>query len=116
MSAIQSSAPLPRPENSDDDNGAAAAQRIEDPQKDPNAIIVKINKDDLIEIDGVPYREITDLVIRLRQLRMSGGSDASMLVVGHGEASHGAAVSVLDSGYEVGFDHVRLAVLGDSAE
>ncbi len=116
MSAIQSSAPLPRPESQDDENGAGAQQQLEDPQKDSNAIVVKINKDDSIEIDGVPYRELSDLVIRLRQLRTSLGADASLLIVGHGDASHGTAVSVLDSGYEVGFDRLRLAVLGENAD
>jgi biopolymer transport protein ExbD len=115
MSGIQSSAKLPRPEAHDDEHGAKK-QQVDDPQNDPNAIVVKINKDDGIEIDGVPYREISDLVIRLRQLKSAGSSDASMLVVGHGEASHGIAVLVLDAGYEVGIDRLRLAVLADEAE
>ena len=116
MSGIQSSAKLPRPEAHDEENGCRKQQQVDDPQSDPNAIIVKINKDDTIEIDGVPFREISDLVVRLRQLRNSGGGDASMLVLGHGEASHGTAVLVLDSAYEVGIDRLRLAVLGDDAE
>ena len=115
MSGIQSSAKLPRPETQSEENGGKT-QQTEDPQNDPNAIIVKITKDDTIEIDGVPFREISDLIIRLRQLRNANGADASMLIVGHGEASHGTAVSVLDAGYEVGIDRLRLAVLGDDSE
>ena len=115
MSDVLSSAPLPRPEAHNDD-GQAKSAKAEEPQNDSNAIVVKINKDDAIEIDGVPFRELTDVTIRLRQLRDSGGPETSVLVIGHGDASHGTAAGVLDAGYEVGINHLRLAVLDDEPE
>ena len=115
MSGIQSSAPLPRPE-SNNDEGAASSRQSVDPQRDPNAIVVKIGKDDSIEIDGVPYREISDLTDRLIKLRSSGGDETSMLVLGDGDASHGAAVAVLDAGYEAGINKLQLAVIDDGQE
>lgn len=115
MAGIMSSAKLPKPEGQDDESGAKT-QQVQDPQSDANAIIVKISKDDSIDIDGVPYRDISDLIVRLRQLRSSGGADTSLMVVGHGDATHGTAVAVLDAGYEVGIDRLRLAVTGGEAE
>jgi len=115
MAGIMSSAKLPKPESQDDENGAKT-QQVEDQQSDANAVIVKINKDDLIEIEGVPYHDINDLIVRLRQLRNSGGAETALMVVGHGDATHGTAVSILDAGYEVGIDRLRLAVTGGEAE
>jgi len=115
MSGIQSSAPLPRPETKSDE-GAASSRQAADPIQDPNAIVVKIGKDDSIEIDGVPFREISDLIDRLSKLRNAGGDETSMLVLGDGDASHGAAVAVLDAGYEAGINRLRLAVIDDGEE
>lgn len=115
MSAIMSSAPLPRPETHGEEKGGRASQEDVD-RKDSDAIVVKINNKDLIEIDGVPYNDIADLIVRLHHLRNVGGPETSLLVLGHGDASHGAAVAVLDAGYEVGIDRLRFSVIEDGAE
>lgn len=114
MSTIQSSAPLPRPE-AQNEEGGASSQHQEKPPNDSNSIVVKIGKDDSIEIDGVPFRDVADVAIRFRQLRQVEGTDASMLIIGHGDATHGAAAAILDAGYEAGINRLRLAVVDDGS-
>jgi biopolymer transport protein ExbD len=115
MSEILSSAPLPRPEaHSDEGPGKIAGP--DEPKTDSNAIVIKINKDDAVEIDGVPFRDMADVTIRMRQMRDSGGAETSILVIGHGDASHGTAAALLDAAYEVGINHLRLAVIDDESE
>ena len=115
MAGIHSSAKMPRPETQAEETGSVAHGN-EDPRNDPKAIIVTIKKDDTIEIDGVSFPDIGDLVVRLRQLRSTGGAATSMLILGHGDATHGTAVAVMDAGYEVGIDQLRMAVQGGDAE
>ena len=115
MAGIHSSAKMPRPESHGEETGSMAHGN-EDPRNDPKAIVVTIKKDDTIEIEGVPFHDMGDFVARLRQLRNTGGMGTSMLVLGHGDASHGTAVAVLDAGYEVGIDQLRMAVPGDASE
>jgi biopolymer transport protein ExbD len=115
MSAVQSSAMLPRPEAKDGESGGRVAL-IKDTQPDSTEIIVKISKDDLIEIEGVPYREMEDLRARLNQLRNANGAETSMLILGHGDASHGVAASILDAGYEVGINRLRLSVIDEESD
>ena len=51
-----------------------------------------------------------EIVSWLRDLRASASRPDKMLVVGHGDASHGTVVMVLDTGRDLGMDQVRLAV------
>ena len=115
MAGIHSSAKMPRPETQGEETGSVAHGN-EDPRNDPKAIIVTIKKDDTIEIDGVPFHDIGDLMVRLRQLRATGGAATSVLIIGHGDATHGTAVAVMDASYEVGIDQLRMAVQGGDAE
>lgn len=113
MSGILSTAPLPHLESQSDDSGAKAMQKSDDRNIDSQSITVNIGKDDSIEIDGVNFRDINDVANRLRQLRATNGQETSVLIKGHGDATHGTTVAVLDAGYEAGINHLRLAVVED---
>lgn len=113
MAGILSSAPLPHLESQSDESSGKASQKSEDREFDSQAIVVNIGKDDSIEIDGVNFRDIGDVANRLRQLRATGGPETSVMIKGHGDATHGTTVAVLDAGYEAGINHLRLAVVED---
>ncbi len=55
----------------------------------------------------------TDLAAKLRQLLSGSSSKSKLLVAGNSEATHGAAVMVMDTAHSVGIDDVRLAVKDD---
>lgn len=108
MKAIDSTVPMPAP---DPQKSAARESRsIPEMESDNDYIIVHIDRNDRISVNDAEVHGDRELLFRLRDLRTSGNRPDKMLVVGHGEATHGTAVMVLDSGRDVGIEQVRLAV------
>lgn len=107
MAAVHSSMPTPVPEAKKDGQGAAQAA---DESDSGDVITVKISRDDTVEVEGVVVSDLSDLPVRFQRLRAKGGPHMSLLVIGHGDASHGRAVTVLDAGYEAGMEKVKLSV------
>lgn len=107
MQSLDSAIPMPSP---DPQKGAGREQKIEDPESDDEYVIVRIDKNDSIQVDGVAVQDVPDLVAKLRELRFGARQSTKMLVVGNGDASHGMTVAVLDSGHEAGMERVRLAI------
>jgi biopolymer transport protein ExbD len=115
MSGIHSSTPMPNPE-SQQKKGAGGPKTLDEIEDDSDFIVVRINRDDAIEIEGVALGDVSEVVFRLRELRRAGSGATGLLVVGHALATHGTAVAVLDAGYDAGIEKVRLAVTDDPAE
>ena len=111
MQSLDSAILMPSP---DPQKGAGREQKIEDPESDDEYVIVRIDKNDVIQVDGVAVQDVTDLVAKLRELRFGARQSTKMLVVGNGDASHGMTVAVLDSGHEAGMERVRLAISDDN--
>jgi biopolymer transport protein ExbD len=113
MKAIDSTVPMPTP----DPQKAAAREPkpLSDLESDNEYIVVHIDKNDRITVNDIGVQNDRDLLFRLRELRTSGDRPDKMLVVGHGDATHGTAVMIMDTGREAGIEHVRLAV-ADEAE
>jgi len=108
MHALDSSIPMPAP---DPQKAAAREQRsLAALEADDEYIIVRIDRHDTISLDGAEMHNDRDLLFKLRELRLGAGRPDKMLVVGHGDASHGTVVMVLDAGRDVGIEQVRLAV------
>lgn len=114
MSGLHSSTPMPKPEQHQEGGGGGGARQREDVEADRTTVVVRIHRDDSLEVDGVPYKDLTDVAFRLQDARRTGGADLSVLVLGHANASHGVAVVIFDSAYEAGIDHVRLAVTDEN--
>jgi biopolymer transport protein ExbD len=108
MSTIHSSMPIPTPEGNKE--GGGGAQTMNEIEASGDVIIVRINRDDQVEVDGIVIADLSDLPALFQKLRAKNGSQIGLLVIGHSEASHGRAVTVLDAGYEAGMEKVRLAV------
>jgi len=108
MKAIDSTVPMPAP---DPQKSAARESRsIPEMESDNDYIVVHIDRNDRITVNDTEVHNDRELLFRLRDLRTSGNRPDKMLVVGHGEATHGTAVMVLDTGRDVGIEQVRLAV------
>jgi biopolymer transport protein ExbD len=113
MKAIDSTVPMPTPDPQK--AGAREPKPLSDLESDNEYIVVHIDKNDRITVNDAEVHNDRDLLFRLRDLRTSGNRPDKMLVVGHGDATHGTAVMIMDTGREAGIEHVRLAV-ADEAE
>lgn len=112
MHALSSSIPLPTP---DAQKGAGSnLQTLTDFEESADYVVVNIDRTDAVQVDGLPVGGPDDLLLRLQELRRAPGGPNKLLVVGHGEASHGAAVMVLDAGHEAGMDRVRLSIQSEA--
>lgn len=114
MSATHSSMPIPVPESKD--AGRRAAPTVHEIESSGDSVIVRINREDRVEIDGVVVADLSDLPAIFQQHRRKIGANLGLLVIGHNDASHGKAVAVLDAGYEAGIDRIRLAVSDSDAD
>jgi biopolymer transport protein ExbD len=107
---------MPTPIPDTKNGGQSAVQSISEIEESGDVVVVRIRRDDQIEVDGVAMPFLGDLSLRLQQLRSKGGAKMGLLVVGHGDATHGTTVAVLDAGYEAGMERVRLAVSDSDGE
>ena len=114
MAAVHSSMQAPVPEAKDE--GGGSSKSLQDLEAGGDSVVVRINREDRVDVDGVVVADLSDLPSIFRQARVKGGPQMGLLVIGHGEASHGRAVTVLDMGYEAGMERVRLAVSDRDAD
>lgn len=108
MKTIDSSIPMPSP----DQKKAASAQpkTLSEIDADEGQIVVRIDQNDTIFVEGAEVHNERDLLFKLRELKLGAGRPDKLLVIGHGDASHGTAVMILDAGRDIGIEQVRLAV------
>jgi biopolymer transport protein ExbD len=104
LQALSASIPMPVPESQQ------AAPVAPQPGDADNVITVNIDEMDRVWVDGEEIANEHDLVAKLYELREGPGSPDELLIVGDGNATHGTAVMVHDSGNEVGISLIRLAI------
>ncbi len=108
MHSLDSTIPMPTP---DPQKGAAKEpQTVAAIDADDSYIVVRIDKNDKITVEGAEVRSERDLLFKLRDLRLAAARPEKLLVIGHGDATHGTAVMILDAGRELGMDQVKLTV------
>jgi biopolymer transport protein ExbD len=113
MHALDSTIPMPVP---DPQKGAVREPKsVAAMESDDNFVVVRIDRNDKISVDGSEVRSDRELLFKLRDLRLSSAHPEKLLVVGHGDATHGTVVMVLDTGRELGMDQVKLT-MQDEAE
>jgi biopolymer transport protein ExbD len=103
--------PLPTPERQAASQKTAAVPT----QADPGSIVVRIDADDVILVDDEVIFGGTALQAALADARDQRSPDAPVLVIGSGDASHGAAVRVLDACASARLANVRFLVEDDEA-
>lgn len=108
MHALDATIPLPAP--SPQDAAESKGSSTSASESDDSSVVVNIDANDVIRIEGTEVFSPQDLLFRLRDLRNGAGHPDKLLVVGSGDASHGVTVMVLDAGHDVGMASVKLAV------
>jgi len=76
--------------------------------------VVHVDRNDRITVNDAEVHNDRDLLFKLRDLRTSGNRPDKLLVVGHGDSTHGTAVKIMDTGREAGIEQVRLAVADET--
>lgn len=113
MDGLESAIPMPAP-NAQEGVGASAAvtepNSLEMFEENDEYIVVNIDQDDRIEIDGSQMENISEVVNKLRALHAAPPHPNKMLVVGDGDATNGTMVEVLDAGHDAGIEMVRISI------
>ncbi|MBI3861423.1 MAG: biopolymer transporter ExbD [Planctomycetia bacterium] len=108
MHTLDSTIPMPVP---DPQKGAAKEpQTVAAIDADDSYVVVRVDKNDKITVEGAEVRSERELLFKLQQLRREASRPEKLLVIGHGDATHGTAVMILDAGRELGMEHVKLTV------
>lgn len=115
LHALESSIPFPVPKPMADGAGGQPSL-VPREEEDDLSIEVTIGSRDEVRVEGVLVDGDEDLLVRLRQLLRQPDQPRKMIVVGNGDASHGKAVSVIDVGYEAGFEKIGLAISAADSE
>lgn len=110
--AVQAVLNLPKPETLASDQSKASATQV---QSDPNALQIKIEEDDSVLVDDEQVFGEEALWLSLKQIRDERSPDMSVVIIGSPDASHGAAVKVLDACASAKLINVRFLV-EESAE
>lgn len=106
MQGVASSIGLPPP---DPQKVSTQGRRtVADFERDGAYVIVRIDRDNAVWLEGTEIPSEQELRVRLREARQGLGS--KLLVLGSPDALHGTAVMVLDAGNDAGMDEVRLAL------
>lgn len=111
VQVLQSSINMPSPEASKSAQGEM--ETIEDYESNADYVVVRIEPDDRMLVNDDEVFSDQELRVKLRELRSAADPPNGLLVVGHADASHGAAVKAFDAASDVGMENVRLSVEED---
>jgi biopolymer transport protein ExbD len=114
---MQKSLRIPAPK---DTQASAAVRTIEEYEEDPEFVTVRIDAIGTFFVSGVKWPDEIEcaaeqeLMMKLREARRDGGTDASkMLVIAHGDAEHARVVTAIDAGLSAGIEDVQLLSVED---
>lgn len=113
---LQKSLEVPPPDQQEE---AAQTQTLEELETDTDFVIVRIDSDGYITVDGEDAPSKPELVAKLREakegnLAGTGTGPSGMMVLADGDARHEAIVMALDAGNAVGMERIRLSTLDES--
>lgn len=111
LQAMESTMEMPPPKSAD---GASA--RPADQGDHSDYIQVRIEDDDSIWVDDVQAFSDVDLRIRLKHAKGDGAHGDGVFLLGDADASHGAAVRVLDACADTNLPNVLFAIHDKEAE
>ena len=111
----QESLPMPAP---DQKESAAQAPTVEELETDDDYIIIRIERDDTVYVNGNEAPSRQEVLQQLREAcSQSPGTSSSgpsnLLVLADGDCLHETVVMALDVGNAVGIEHIRLATASD---
>ena len=113
--SLQKSIEVPPP---DQHESAKQARTIEELEEDDDFVIIGIDRDNTVWVNGSEAPSEQELLVKLRDATEGlPGSDSpgpsSLLVLADGDCRHETVVMALDAGNAVGIEHVRLATTDD---
>lgn len=109
--SLQKAIEVPPP---DQKESAQQARTIEELEEDDDFVIIKIDRDNTVWVNGIEAPSKQDLLVKLRDATEgSAGSDSmgpsSLLVLADGDCRHETVIMALDAGNALGMENVRLA-------
>lgn len=105
--SYQKTIQVPPPDTTD---SVAQTRTLEEIEEEDDFIIVRIERDNTIWVEGSEAPSQPELLAKLRDARQQRGRGANtMLVVVNGDSQIEALVMALDAGTAVGLDEVRLS-------
>ena len=114
---MQRSLKIPPPKET---QASAASKTLQDYEEDPEFVTVRIDSIGTFFVSGVKWPDEIEcpaeqeLLVKLREARQGGGTDASkMLVIAHGDAEHARVVTAIDAGLSTGIEDVQLLSVED---
>ncbi len=113
MNGVRASLPMPVPKAADGMGGAGSVvvpemEELNDSNDD--SVAVTIDANDRVRIEGVLVTSREELPSRLKTAKGTSVATPALLISGHGDATHGAMVEVLDAGQEAGFETLRFTI------
>jgi biopolymer transport protein ExbD len=108
MHSMQASLEMPPPDAS---ANAAQGQTIQQLDEDDDSVVVRVDRDSVIWVEGSEAPSRQDLIAKLRDAREGPGAVSKMVVMANGDALHGKVVEALDAGMDVGMASVSLATV-----
>ncbi len=113
--SLQKSLEVPPPDPKDE---AAQSQTLEELENENDFVIVRIDREGVVTVEGQDAPSEQDLLTKLREARSgeaNGGAGRSgMLVLADPACRHETVVRVLDAGNAVGMERIRLATVEDT--
>lgn len=110
---LDSAIPMPKVDAQQAEGASAQASEpstLDEFEEDDEYIVVHIDEDDQIDVEGTEVFGLSELRRKIGELRDSVPHPDKLMVVGHGNASHGVMVSVLDIGHDAQLKRVRMIV------
>lgn len=113
--SLQKSLEVPPPDPTEE---TAQSQTLEELENENDFVIVRIDREDVVTVEGQDAPGEQDLLTKLREARNgAGGAAASrsgMLVLADPACRHETVVRALDAGNAVGMERIRLATVEDT--
>ncbi len=113
--ALQKSIEVPPPDTTD---SVAQTRTIEDLEEDDDFVIIRIDSDNTMWVDGSEApspQEMLSLLRRAREGDGAGRGPSSLLVTADPDARYELVIMALDAGTAVGMDSVRLGNSNEDA-
>jgi len=86
---------------------------MEDFDSDPDFILLRIEEDDSIWVEDEQHNSDQSLVLALRNAQQAESKPRRVLIAGHPEASHGAAVRAFDACAAAELINISFGVYGE---
>ncbi len=113
--SLQKSLEVPPPDPNDE---TAQSQTLEELENENDFVIVRIDREDVVTVEGRDAPSEQDLLTKLREARngAAGGRAprSGMLVLADPACRHETVVRALDAGNAVGMERIRLATVEDT--